>query len=174
MKSSTLLKPAAIISICLVLCCSAAGLLAQTPANFSGIWNFDKGKSTPGELQSDYPGTIVRKIAQTADTLSYTDTYRQPGSEDWETAPEKFCLDGKEQIIKSSYSTNKKSVKWSADGKVLTTVYVATQVSKGVSQDFIMKDSFVLSADGKILTIERYSKNPVQGDKTSKFVYQRE
>jgi hypothetical protein len=161
-------------SIILLLLSSALQLNSQQVTNYSGLWKFDKSKSSEGELQSNYPGTVMRKISQTADTLSYTDTYRQPGSNDWETAPEKFCLDGKIQIRESSYSTNKKSVKWSADKNILTTIYEDTQVSKGVSKDFIMEDSYQLSADGKTLTVERHSKNPVQGEKTSKFVYQKD
>jgi hypothetical protein len=174
LKTTILFRQGRCLSLFLLFLSSGCMLNSQTVTNYSGTWKFDKSKSSPGEMQTDYPGTIVRKIVQTTDTLSYTDTYRQAGSDDWETAPEKFCLDGKTQISKSSYSTNKKSVKWSANGKVITTIYIDTQVSKGESKDFIMEDSYLLSADRMILTIERHSKNPVQGEKTSKFVYQRE
>jgi hypothetical protein len=38
-------------------------------------------------------------------------------------------------------------------------------------QDFIVADTYSLSADGKTLTIERYRKNPVTGEAKAKKVY---
>jgi hypothetical protein len=146
---------------------------AQTPTDFSGNWLFDKSISSPEMLESTYPGTVVLKIEQNAGTISFSDTWSNPGSDDWTTAVESYNLDGKEKITKHEVGTNKNSAKWSKDKKLLTITNLDTQKLKGVMQDFLVVDTYSLSENGQTLTIERYSKNPVKGEGNGKKIYHR-
>jgi hypothetical protein len=150
---------------------SSIALKAQNPTNFSGKWEFDKTNSIPDQIEPNYEGTIIMEIMQDASTITFGETYIHPDRADWKTATESYKLDGKEHITKSNVGTNKNSAKWSQDKKVLTITNLDKQELKGVLQDFLVADSYSLSDDGKILTIERYRNNPVTGETNAKKIY---
>jgi len=154
-----------------MLLLSSVALKAQAPTNFSGKWQYEKAKSVVDKFEPEFDGTIILEITQNAATISFAEVYKREGSADWKTAVESYKLDGKEQITKHDVGTNKYSAKWSADKKVLTITNTDTQKLKGVLQDFLVIDTYSLSADGKTLTIERYRKNPVTGETKAKKVY---
>lgn len=170
MKSNTFFKKGRILVVIMLLI-SPIALMAQTPTNFSGKWQYEKAKSVVDKLEPDFDGIIILEITQNAATISFAEVYKREGSADWKTAVESYKLDGKEQITKHDVGTNKYSARWSADKKVLTITNTDTQKLKGVLQDFIVIDTYSLSADGKTLTIERYRKNPVTGETKAKKVY---
>jgi len=170
MKSNTFFKKGRILVVIMLLI-SPIALMAQTPTNFSGKWQYEKAKSVVDKLEPDFDGIIILEITQNAATISFAEVYKREGSADWKTAVESYKLDGKEQITKHDVGTNKYSARWSADKKVLTITNTDTQNLKGVLQDFIVIDTYSLSADGKTLTIERYRKNPVTGETKAKKVY---
>jgi hypothetical protein len=146
-------------------------LKAQTPTNFSGKWEFDKTKSSPGFVESNYDGTVIMQIIQNSSTIKFYDTYIHPDRSDFKTSADSYTLDGKEKIEKSDIGTTKKSTKWSLDKKVLTITNFDTQPLDGVAQDFLLVDSLKLSDNKLTLTIVRYSKNPVTGETTTNKVY---
>ncbi|RPI06006.1 MAG: hypothetical protein EHM64_04560 [Ignavibacteriae bacterium] len=90
-----------------MLILSSINLNAQTPTNFSGKWEFDKTKSSPGFVESNYDGTVVRQITQNASTLKYFDTYIHPDRPDFKTTTDSYTLNGKEKIEKHSVGTSK-------------------------------------------------------------------
>jgi hypothetical protein len=159
------------LSLILVFILSTLALKAQTPTNYSGKWQFDKAKSTPDKIEPDYDGTIILIITQNSTTITSSEIYKHPERSDWETAKDLYQLNGKEQVRKSSVGTNKRLAKWSEDKKVLSITNLDTQTLKGVLQDFLVIDTYKLSEDGKILTIERYRKNPVNGETNAQKVY---
>lgn len=144
---------------------------AQTPTSYSGKWEFDKAKSKLFKPDVSFDGTVIMKIVQTSTTITFGETYIQPGSPDWSTSTDSYNLDGKEYIKKDDIGTSKKSAKWSQDKKILLITNSDTQTLNGVPSDFLMADSYKLSDDGLTLTIERYRKNKVTGETTSKLVY---
>jgi len=148
-------------------------LNAQNPTDFSGKWQFDKVKSIPDQIEPEYDGTIVLEITQNDKTITFSETFIHIDRPDLKTATVTYKLNGKEFITKSSVGTNKNSAKWSPDKKVLTITNFDKQKLKGVMQDFLVKDTYKLSDDGKILTIERYRNNPVTGETNAKKVYQK-
>jgi hypothetical protein len=151
---------------------SSATLKSQTPINFSGKWTYDKTKSTPGTNNAEYNGTLVRQITQTASTISYRDIYTQNGTNDYTTSDDVFNLDGKEEIDKSDpNSILTKSVIWSQDHKSFTLSYKTTYIDEGVTKEFIIKETYKLSDDGKTLTIETFSKDAVRGEIKTTNVY---
>jgi hypothetical protein len=162
-----------IVNISFIFMCifSSITVKAQTPADFSGKWEFDKTKSDPGFVESKYDGIVIRQITQNSTTIKFSDTYIHPDRPDFKTAAESYTLDGKEKIEKHSVGTSKKSAKWSQDKKILVITNFDTQTLKGVSKDFLVVDSLKLSDNKFILTVVRYSKNPVTGETTTNKVY---
>jgi len=159
------------LSLMLIFILSPITLKAQNTANFSGKWEFDKTKSTPGTTHSTFDGTVIRLITQNTSTFIYSDMYIRKGSEDWKTADELFNIDGKEQIEKDGRGTRKKSIKWSSNKKTLTLTYAETYIEGGVSKDLLREETYEQSDDGKTLTIETYSKNLVTGETRTNSVF---
>lgn len=132
--------------------------------NLSGSWEFDKARSSPESDAAKYEGKIVRKIAQTAATISYKDVYSRPGSADWSTADEVFTMDGKAQVDKHGKDEVKKFTSWSADKKSLTLTYQNTYYEGAVAKELLIAETYNLSDNGRTLTISRLFKNPVTGE----------
>jgi len=153
------------------LCFVTSGLCAQNAADFSGKWEYDKTKSTPGTMEANYEGKLVRQISQNPAVFSYADIYIRPGSPEWKTSDEIFNLDGKEQILKDDSGTRKKSAKWSPDKKALTLTYIEIYTEGGVSKELLIEEIYNLSGDGKTLTVETFSKNQVTGETRSTKIY---
>jgi hypothetical protein len=175
MRQQWLFKPGHTAGICVSLVfmflLTSMALRAQTPTNFSGKWEFDKTKSSPGIVDSNFDGIVTRHITQNPSIITYRDIYVRKGSNDWKTADEQFRLDGKEQVKKDGTTTSRKSAQWSQDKKILTLTYRETYVEEGVSKELLVADSYKLSDDGKTLTIETYSKNQVTGETKTQGVY---
>lgn len=148
-------------------------LNAQNPVNFSGRWEYDKLTSSPTTIESKYDGTVYLQITQDSYTIRFGETWVKPGNEDFETAIDSLSMDGVERTRKSEIGTSKRSAKWSKDFKVLRINNLDTQKLKGVLQNFFVSDSYSLTDDGLILTMERYAKNPVTGETTAKKVYRK-
>ena len=146
---------------------------SQTPSNFSGKWQFEKTKSSPDLLESTYDGTVILQIRQSSTTIVFNEIWKKAGEPDFKTATVSYTPDGKEKIVKHDIGTEKKSAKWSQDKKDLTITNLDTQKLKGVLKDFLVVDTYSLSDAGRTLTINRSTKNPVQGERTAKKVYNR-
>ena len=166
-------RHAVIINLLFVLLflVSTTTVQSQTPTNFSGKWEFDTTRSSSGMLETTYGGTVILQINQNPSSISFSEIWKKKGNSDYKTSADAYNLDGKEKIRKSDIGTSKKSAKWSQDKKILTITNLDTQKLKGVLQDFLVVDTYTLSDGGRTLTMERSSKNPVQGEKTAKKVY---
>jgi hypothetical protein len=159
------------VPLIIMLLFPGINLKAQTPTNFSGKWEFDKAKSSPEVLESTYEGTVIRQVTQNSSAVTCWEIWKKPGEKDFRTSTEVYKLDGKEKVEKHEVGTSRQSAKWSQDKNVLTIRNLDTQKLKGVPQDFLTEDSYSLSNNGKTLTIEQHSKNPVTGEKTTRRVY---
>jgi hypothetical protein len=164
-KRENLLITSALMALLFLF--STNSLYAQKPIDFSGNWEFDKIQSTPGQTASNYDGIVIRKIIQTSSTLTYSVIYIKTGNDDWETAPVEYNLDGIETSENFSMGIIKKCAKWAEDKKSITITYIDARPKNGVSEEFLIAETLKLSDDGQTLTIETYSKNPVQGEKTT-------
>jgi len=152
---------------------SSIVLQAQTPANFSGKWEFDKAKSSPNTVHASYDGTVTRQITQNPSRLTYRDIYTRTGSSDWKTADESFNLDGKEQVKKEGTTTSRKSATWSQEKKVLTLTYTETSVEEEVTTELRVSEIYMLSDNGRTLTIETHSKNQATGETKTTSMYKK-
>lgn len=149
-------------------------LQAQSPVDFSGKWQFDRAHSDKDRFDSEeYDGTIILEISQNSEGISFSETYIYPDRPEWKTSADIYKFDGKEQITKSSVGTSKKSAKWSPDKQLLTITNTDTQTVKEVLHEFVIIDTYSLSADKKTLILERYRKNYVTGETKVKKVYNR-
>lgn len=161
------------IGCMLIFMAFLGNLNAQSPVNFSGKWQYDRANSDKDKFDSEYDGTVILEISQNSDSISFSETYIYPDRPQWKTSADTYRFDGKEQITKSSVGTSKKSAKWSADKKLLTITNIDTQTVKGVLQEFIIIDTYSLSADKRTINLERYRKNYVTGETRSKKIYTR-
>ncbi|MBS1976327.1 MAG: hypothetical protein JST46_03090 [Bacteroidetes bacterium] len=160
-----------IFAIALLFGCISV-LTAQTPSNFSGKWLFDKSASSSESAFSGYPGTITRQITHTASSLTYRDTYVQPGAKDWSTTAEVFKI-GKTEVEKHSDQSSTKTTSWSKDMRSITLNYLTSYKEKGGPKESLIAETYTLSDNGKTLTIELYSKNDVTGETRVKDVFRK-
>ncbi len=160
-----------LLVIALLFAC-ASEVTAQTPANFSGKWLFDRPASSSESAFSRYPGSITRQITHTASSLAYKDTYVQPGAKDWSTTPEVFKI-GKTEVEHHSDQSSTKSTSWSKDMKSITLNYLTSYKEKGSPKESLIAETYTLSDNGKTLTIEQYSKNDVTGETRVKDVFRK-
>ncbi len=162
------------VSLTSILLLSALNLQAQTPTVYSGQWEFDKVRSEKDETGDySFEGIIILEIKQNAATISFGNTFKRPGKEDYIIPPDSFFLDGRVTTDNGGTGPAKKFVKWSADKKILTTSYVMTDKIDGVAQDFTTANSYNLSDDGKTLTIEESHKSKLNGENKIKKVYKK-
>jgi hypothetical protein len=153
---------------------SSLALKAQTPANFSGKWEFDKARSDKDETgDASFTGTIILEIRQNSDTISFSNSFFVPGKKAFVIPPDPFLINGKITIDNSGSDPSKKFVKWSQDKKILTTNLIMTATIDGVAQDFLTAETYKLSDDGKTLVIEELHKSKLNGEKTIKKVYRK-
>lgn len=161
------------LSLSLFFLLSSLMLSAQTPMDFSGNWEYDKVSSSPDAVNSKFDGTVTRQIRQDTSTLTYNDSFFQKGSSGWKTSDEVYTLNGQEQIKKDETRSSRKSATWSPDKKNLTLSYAETYLEDGAYKSLLIEETYSLSADGKTLTINTYSRNQVSGESRTKSVFHR-
>ena len=162
MKKSFLISTV-IVSFLLVYSAS----LSQTAANFSGTWTLDTAKCDPGPGGYIMDKDQILRITQNKGSITFAKTY--PSSKF--TSTTKHLFDGKEKVQKNDYRTDKTSLQWSTDNKVLTISTITTAQTKNGPDDFLVADSYKLSDDGRTLINEVYSQNKQLGKRTTVMVY---
>lgn len=116
-------------------------LFAQT--DFSGVWIQDNAKSDDFYKKFNVKCTI----AQNKQTIIVKTTFSDNSGVEMVTRESTFTLDGKET---KDAGGAKKSLKWSADKKVLT-----TSDTKDYGGDIVgVTTEYSLSSDGSILTVK--------------------
>jgi hypothetical protein len=167
-------KPVIGLSLIALSLLSSFSLNAQAPADFSGKWEFDKTRSDKEETgDASFNGTIILEINQGADLITFTSTYFIPGKDGIVMRPDSFLLDGRVTTDNGGTGPARKSVKWSADKKILTTSSVMTDAIDGVKQDFLTAMAYRLSGDRETLFIDEFYKSRLNGEKTVKKVYRK-
>ena len=137
-------------------------------ANYSGTWTLNEGKSNLGENR--YRASLKITATQEANALNLERLSKGRDDED-RISKEKYTLDGSEcentlfqSVVRKSKST------WSADGKTLTIKSEMTFERDGEKMEIKTIESWNLSTDGKILTIESTATSP-DGDIKQTRVY---
>ena len=139
------------------------GAAQSAVPNFSGTWSLDAAKSDFGPIPG--PESIVMVIDHREPTLKVTVTQKGPQGE---TANDStYTTDGKDNVNKMRSPAGdqdvKSTTKW--NGKILAT----TRTIEAQGMSIGIDDAWELSADGKVMTINRQLKTP-QGDFSTKIV----
>ena len=131
--------------------------------NFSGTWSLDAAKSDFGPIPG--PESIVMVIDHKEPALKVTVTQKGPQGET--TNDSTYTTDGKDNMNKMRSPAGdqdvKSTTKW--NGKILAT----TRTIEAQGMSIGIDDAWELSADGKVMTINRQLKTP-QGDFSTKIV----
>ena len=135
----------------------ALSAAAQSVPNFTGTWTLDAAKSDFGPMPP--PDSLVMVIDHKEPALKVTTTQKsQMGDSSNDST---YTTDGKENVNKMRGPAGdqdvKSTTKWS--GTTLTTSRTIEAQGMSIGID----DSWDLSADGKVLTVNRQLKTP-QGD----------
>jgi len=134
----------------LLLFLAISALPAFAKPNFSGDWKLNTGKSTFGEMPA--PSSMTQKVTHAEPNLA-TATKQSSDMGDFDMQA-KYTTDGKECTNEGFGGAPSKSIlKW--DGDTLT---IETKGQFG-DQEFTMSEKWVLSGDGKTLTITRAFKS---------------
>ena len=165
-------NPIVKLSLISFLMFSSLTLIAQTPTDFSGKWEYDKTRSDK-EPGYEYFDGIVLEINQNSNLITFTDTYFLPGKEGVAAPPDSFLLDGRVTTDNGGTGPAKKFVVWSEDKKILTTNSIMTDSVDGVKQDFLTAKSYKLSDDLKTLFLDEFYKSKLNGEKTIKKAYKK-
>jgi hypothetical protein len=141
---------------------SAALAGAATP-NMSGDWKLNVSKSDLGQMPA--PSSMTQKVTHEDPKLKVA--VKQSGDMgdfDFEAT---YTTDGKECTNTIRDNEAKSVVKWDGDALLFDTK------AKFGDNDFNMKDKWTLSADGKVLTVERHFSSSM-GEGEQKLVFEKQ
>jgi hypothetical protein len=134
---------------------------AQGQPNFTGTWTLDAAKSDFGPIPP--PESVVMVIDHKEPTLKVSVTQKTPMGD--ATNDSTYTTDGKDNINKmrspGGEQDVKSTTKWT--GKTLAT----SRTIDAQGMTIGIEETWDLSADGKVLTINRMLKTP-QGDFNTK------
>jgi len=139
----------------------AVSVYAQGLPDFTGTWTFDAAKSDFGPIPP--PESIVMVIDHKEPTLKVNVTQKTPMGEAANDST--YTTDGKDNVNKMRSPAGEQDVKSTTkwNGKTLTTS--RTIEAQGMSIG--IEETWDLSADARVLTINRVLKTP-QGDFNTK------
>ena len=149
------------LSLATAIVLLAASVYAQGLPNFTGTWTFDAAKSDFGPIPP--PESIVMVIDHKEPTLKVNVTQKTPMGEAANDST--YTTDGKDNVNKMRSPAGEQDVKSTTkwNGKTLTTSRTIEAQGMTIGID----ETWDLSADGKVLTINRMLKTP-QGDFNTK------
>jgi len=141
-----------------------AALPALAKPNFTGDWKLNVSKSSFGEFPA--PHSMTMKI--THDDPKLATATKQSGDMGDFDMQASYTTDGKECTNQGFGGSAMKSVlKWDGD-----TLAIETKGQFG-DNEFTMNDKWVLSADGKVLTLTRAFKSAM-GEAEQKLVLEKQ
>ena len=135
---------------------------AQQKPNFTGTWKLNVGKSDFGPVPG--PDTRTQKIDHKDPALKVANDEEGPmGKQNWEI---NLVADGTEVTAKMGDRDVKNAVAWEANNIVVTTKL------QYEGSDVVIKATYVLSDDGKVLTVNAHITSPM-GEFDQKLIYEK-
>jgi len=149
------------LSLATAIVLLAVSVYAQGLPNFTGTWTFDAAKSDFGPIPP--PESIVMVIDHKEPTLKVNVMQKTPMGE--ATNDSTYTTDGKDNINKMRSPAGEQDVKSTTkwNGRTLTT----SRTIEAQGMTIGIEETWDLSADTKVLTINRMLKTP-QGDFNTK------
>jgi hypothetical protein len=168
------------------LALAAFGTTGGLPVSFAGTWTLDKAKSQGLDQRMQNAESVTCVMTQDDNTISveWKIAGGQPpagasgggggGMGRGPSGPRVFNLDGKEVTSEGPMSsTNVAKATWSDATKTLELSTVSTGSRDGQEFKITRVDKLSLSADGKVLTINRHSESP-RGAQDSTLVFNKQ
>jgi len=170
------------------LALAAFGTTGGLPVNFAGTWTLDKAKSQGLDQRMQNAESVTCVMTQDDNTISveWKIAGGQPpaggppagggggGMGRGPSGPRVFNLDGKEATSEGPMSsTNVAKATWSDATKTLELSTVSTASRDGQEIKITRVDKLSLSADGKVLTINRHAESP-RGAQDSTLVFNKQ
>ncbi len=138
----------------------AAASVASGKPNYSGTWKLNVGKSDFGPVPG--PDTRTQTIEHKEPTLKVANAEEGPmGKQNWEIS---LVSDGTEVAAKMGDREVKNAVTWEAGNIVVTTKL------QYEGSDVVIKATYLLSGDGKVLTVNAHITSPM-GEFDQKLIY---
>lgn len=147
-----------------LLALSLLAVNAVAAPNFTGAWRLNASKSVYGKVPA--PSTMVRTILQDGNSLSMTTL--QKGQQGEVTTDFKYTLDGKPVTNTTATGESKSVARWDGPHLVIET----SRTVQGA--DLKSTETWDLSSDGKMLTIETHLTLPQQGEFVVKQVFDKQ
>jgi hypothetical protein len=165
----------------------ALAVNAAAPANFAGTWTLDKAKSQGLNARLQAADSVQWIITQDGKQISIEPkvTGGQPpaggppgggggggmGGGRGPMGPQAYNLDGTETTSEGPPKVTRKA-SWSSDGKTLELSSKSTFTGQdGTERTNSSNDKLALSADGKVLTVNRHSEGGRGGPQDSTLVF---
>ena len=164
------------------LALAAFGTTGGLPVSFAGTWTLDKSKSTGLDQRMQNAESVTCVMTQDDKTISVEwKIAPQPegggggmGGGRGAGGPRTYNLDGKEVTSEGPMSsTNAVKATWSDATKTLELSSVSTGSRDGQEFKITRVDKLSLSADGKVLTINRHAESP-RGAQDSTLVFNKQ
>jgi len=162
------------------LALAAFGTTGGLPVSFAGSWTLDKAKSQGLDQRMQNAESVTCVMTQDDKTISVEwKISPQPeggggGMGRGPSGPRVFNLDGKEATSEGPMSsTNVAKATWSDATKTLELSTISTGSRDGQEFKITRVDKLSLSADGKVLTINRHSESP-RGAQDSTLVFSKQ
>jgi hypothetical protein len=140
-----------------------AVLAGAASPNLTGDWKLNVSKSDLGQMPP--PSSMTQKITHSDPNLKVA--VKQSGDMgdfEWEA---NYTTDGKECVNTIRDNEAKSTVKWDGDALLFDTK------GKFGDNDFTMKDKWTLSADGKVLTVDRHFSSSM-GEGDQKLIFEKQ
>ena len=157
------MKHKLLIGIVAVMVLAFGSGTVAAKSDLSGVWTLDAGKSAnvpPGLIQT-------MTVTQNGDRVE-TETKSKAGEGEERVGKDAFVLDGKETDFTMGRGAKKakRVSKWTNDGNVFDVSEEAVvSTPEGGEATVRANRRWILSADGKTLTIERVAENPNDASK---------
>lgn len=171
------------------LALAAFGTTGGLPVSFAGTWTLDKARSQGLEQRMQNAESVTCVITQDDNTISveWKLAGGQPqggpggggggmGGGRGAGGPRTYNLDGKEATSEAGGQmggTNSLKATWSDATKTLELTSVRTGNRDGQEFKITSVDKLSLSADGKVLTVNRHSETPM-GARDATFVFNKQ
>jgi hypothetical protein len=145
-----------------ILCCAILAA-ADTKKEISGTWKLNTSKSDFGPLPA--PNSVVTTIKHEEPKLELSSNVS--GAQGEYTTSYKYTTDGKECTNVNRGIEAKSTVTWEGD-----TLLINSKVNAN-GNDIVLKDKYVTSSEGKVLTLSRHITAP-QGELDQTYVYDKQ
>ena len=147
---------------------AAVSALAADKPNFTGTWEMNKGQSDFGQMAPQtVPDKLTQKITQKGEAELRAES-TMVGASGTASTDMKYKLDGSESTNKNQMGEVKSLAKWEGDHIAITSKREVQGMSIGLSE------KWEVSADGKVMTVNRTMTGSPMGDIVTKMVFDKQ